>query len=101
MDFDPRSSRKLRRMLLAAWAVVIVSWLGLAVLVALSIIWPANQVPHVLLGVWLCAIVAQVVWPGKFSRTYDRLPERILVAPAALIGSMFMAGRRVGRALGL
>lgn len=36
------------------------SWLGLAALVILSFLWPANQVPHVLLGVGLCAIVARL-----------------------------------------
>lgn len=55
---NQRTARAVVRMLLAAWAVVVVSWLGFATLVALSILWPGNRVPHVLLGLWLCAIVA-------------------------------------------
>jgi hypothetical protein len=67
-------------MLLAAWAVAIVSWLGLAVLVALSIIWPANQLPHVLLGVWLCAIVAWPVTTVTFA-VEGRLAAECLIEP--------------------
>jgi hypothetical protein len=97
---EPKLGRALSWMLLAGWAVVMVSWAGLALLVALSIVWPANQVPHLLLGVCLCAIVAQCTWPSRFTQSYD-LPGRILFAPAALPSSLVRAGRRVLRALGM
>jgi hypothetical protein len=100
VPLSPKQGRAVSRMLLAGWAAVMVSWMGLAALVALSILWPANQVPHVLLGVYLCAIVAQCTWPSRFTQSCD-LPWRIVFAPAALPNSLFRAGRRVLRALGL
>jgi hypothetical protein len=95
---NAKVGRSLSRILLAFSAAVIASWLGLAALVALSILWPANQVPHVLLGAWLSAIVAQQVWPGgRFRNRGLRLPAQILLAPP---GPMFHAGHRIWRALG-
>jgi hypothetical protein len=48
--------RAIARMILAAFAGIVVGWLSVAALVVLSILWPANQVPHVMLGIWLCVI---------------------------------------------
>jgi apolipoprotein N-acyltransferase len=94
----PQQGRSIARMLLAVWAGMVVSWLGLAALVALSMLWPANQVPHVLLGVWLCAIVALQVWPGERFRRRDLgLPMQIFYAP---LDPILLLGHRTWRALG-
>lgn len=96
---NQRTARAVVRLLLAVWAVVVVSWLGVAALVALSILWPANQVPHVLLGLWLCMIVAQLVRPQQsFRHDDDGLPLRILFAPMAVLGPVVWVARRVRRA---
>jgi hypothetical protein len=93
-----KAGRSLSRILLAFWAGMIASWLGVAALVALSILWPANQVPHVLLGLWACAVAAQQVWPGGRFRNRDlSLPIQILFAP---LGPMLQVGHRIWRALG-
>jgi hypothetical protein len=87
----------MRWVLLAVLAGVVVPWLGLAALVALSILWPANQVPHVLLGVWLCVAVAYLVvplLPGRGLGPTDNWPKRIAYAP--LVGPVLwvaLAGR--------
>jgi predicted membrane protein len=59
--WNDQASRAVTRVLLVVGTGIVVSWLGLAALVTLSVLWPANQVPHVLLGVWLCVIVATLV----------------------------------------
>ena len=83
---------------MAVWAGMVVSWLGMMALVALSILWPANQVPHVLLGVWLCAILALQAWPGgRFRRRGLSLPMRIFFAP---FDPLLLAGHWIRTALG-
>ena len=90
---DARTGRSIQRMLLTAWAVVIVSWLALAALAALSILWPANPVPQVLLGLSVCAVVARVAWPGQPGRARGRVFWRILFAPRDLLLSVAGAVR--------
>jgi hypothetical protein len=97
MMWDQKASRALSQVLLGVWTGISMSWLGLAALVILSFLWPANQVPHVLLGVWLCAIVARLVWPG-LERGELSLSWQILFAP---FDPIFQAGGWVRRALGL
>jgi hypothetical protein len=64
MTWSPEHSRALGRIVLAMFAGIVVSWLGLAALLALTIIfWPTNQVALVLLGVWLCASL--LAWCGQ------------------------------------
>jgi apolipoprotein N-acyltransferase len=93
----PEQGRSIARMLLAVWGGMVVSWLGVAALVVLSILWPANQVPHVLLSVWLCAIVALQAWPGgRFRRRDVGLPLQIFCAP---FDPMLLAGHRIWSAL--
>jgi hypothetical protein len=80
-------------------AGIVVSWLAVLTLVALSFLWPANQVPQVLLGVWLCVITAYLLTPvlpgGGFSPS-DSWPRRIAYAP--LVGPVFWLGPKLRRA---
>jgi hypothetical protein len=85
----------LARLLLAVLAGVVVGWLGVAALLAVSIVWPTNQVPHVLLGIWLCLIAAGLVLPGRPGPS-DNWPKRIAYAP--LVGLVFWVGLRVQKA---
>jgi hypothetical protein len=97
--WSPEHSRSLGRIVLAMFAGIVVSWLGLAALVALSIIlWPAPSVPLVLLGVWLCAIVAGLLWPGGRLWRDQSLFGQILLAPLDPIARV---GGRIWKALGL
>ncbi len=80
------------------FAGIIVSWIALLTLVALSFLWPANQVPHVLLGVWLCVITVYLLKPvlpgGEFSSS-DSWPKRIAFAP--LVGPVIWIGLKLRR----
>lgn len=97
--WTPEHSRAIGRIVLAMFAGIVVSWLGLAALVVLSIIlWPTNQVALVLLGVWLCAIVACLVWPGGRVWRQESLPMQILLAP---LDPRARVGGRIWTALGL
>jgi len=84
----PKQGRSLAWMLLGAWAVTVLSWLGVAALVTLSVLWPANQVPHVLLAVWLCAIAGRVIWLARRPGLHEDWPVRILFAPLGLVISL-------------
>jgi hypothetical protein len=92
-----RNARAISWILLAVLAGIVAPWLGLAALVALSMLWPANQVPHVLLGIWLCVTAAYLVLPllpGKELGPNDNWPKRIAYAP--LVGPILwvaLAGR--------
>lgn len=98
MMWNEEASRAVTLVLLVAGTAIVVSWLGLAALVTLSVLWPANQVPHVLLGVWLCAIVARLLWV-RLSRGHDASWFwQILLAP---IDPIFQAGAWIWRGLGL
>lgn len=89
-----RTADAIRWILLAVLAGIVVPWLGLATLVALSILWPANQVPHVLLGIWLCVTTAYLVLPllpGRGLGPSDNWPKRIAYAP--LLGPVLWVAR--------
>ncbi len=65
-------------------AGIAVSWLAVLALIVLSIVWPDNQVPHVLLGAWLCVIAAYLAPPllrGRRLGPTDNWPKRIAYAP--------------------
>ena len=81
---DRQGARALGRILVAVLIAIVGSWLTVVALVALSFLWPANQVLHVLLGVWLCVIavyLALPVLPGRQLRSTDNWPKRIAYAP--------------------
>jgi hypothetical protein len=99
MMWGPEQSRALGRIVLAGLSGIVVSWLGLAALVAVTIIlWPGGLVPLELLGVWLCAIVACLVWPSGRLWQDQRLRTLILMAPLDPIARI---GGWIWRALGL
>ena len=99
MMWGPQQSRALGRVVLAGLSGIVVSWLGLAALVALTIIlWPGGLVPLVLLGVWVCAIVACLVWPSGRRWRDQSLRTLILMAP---LDPVARGGGWIWRALGL
>jgi hypothetical protein len=57
-------ARSFSRLLIAILAGWLVSWLGVAALVALSVALPHNPVPRVLLGVWAVLAAASLAIPG-------------------------------------
>jgi zinc transporter ZupT len=95
---DRSNARSLRRLLTLVFTGIVVSWLGMLTLVALSFLWPANQVPHVLLGVWLGVITAYLlkpVLPGAEFSPSDSWPRRIAFAP--LVGPVAWIGLKLRR----
>lgn len=54
------SARSLRRIFLALVAGLVVSWGSVVALVTLSVLWPRNPVPRILVAVWLLAAAASV-----------------------------------------
>jgi hypothetical protein len=92
---DRPNARALGRLFMVVFAGIVVSWLAVLTLAALSFLWPANQVPHVLLGVWLCVITVYLltpVLPGGFSPS-DSWPKRIAFAP--LVGPVVWLGLKL------
>jgi hypothetical protein len=65
---DRRNGKIIARMILAALAGIVVGWPAVAALVVLSILWPANQIPDVMLGIWLCVIAAYLGLAIRHSR---------------------------------
>jgi hypothetical protein len=55
-------------MLIAAWAGLLVSWLDIAGLIALTVAWPRNPVPLVLLAAWAVLIAVTHALPGMSAR---------------------------------
>ena len=92
----PRHRRALARVALATLAGLVVSWAGVAVLVALSIAWPANHVPLVLLLIWLGAIACTVSLPGGWPRGDVGVVTRLVFAP---MGPLVRLGFAVWRAM--
>lgn len=96
---DRPTAQALRRLFVVVFAGIVVSWLAVLTLAALSFLWPANQVPHVLLGVWLCVITVYLLTPvlpgGGFSPS-DSWPKRIAFAP--LVGPVGWLGPKLRRA---
>jgi hypothetical protein len=68
MFFMTPAARSLVRYILALLACCLVSWLGVAALVTLGIIWPHNPVPWILLAVWGVLISVVLAIPGASFR---------------------------------
>jgi hypothetical protein len=62
--WGPEQGRSFRRLIVAILGGWLVSWLGVAALVALSVALPHNPVPLVLLVVWAVVAVASLAIPG-------------------------------------
>lgn len=72
VDFGPGHQRAFLRLFVALLAGLVVSWGGVAALITLSVLWPRNLVPPILLAVWVLSAVASVAmsgpderWPGR------------------------------------
>jgi hypothetical protein len=85
---NQQQGRAIARMILAAFAGIIVGWLAVAALVVLSILWPANQVPHVMLGIWLCVMAVYLGLAIRRSRDNKWLLQ---IAYAPLTGPVMWA----------
>jgi hypothetical protein len=64
VDFGPEHVRGLRRIALAILSGWLLSWLGVAALVTLSVVRPHNPIPRVLLVVWAGAVVLSLAIPN-------------------------------------
>jgi hypothetical protein len=88
---------KFARLVLTVCALILVGWLGAAALIAISIAWPANQVPHLLLGIWLGVITLGLAWPDWPDRNASwvlRVAYAPLVGPVTFVVRAVRQGRR-------
>jgi hypothetical protein len=80
--FGPEHGRGLRRLVIAALSGWLVSWLGVAVLITLSVAWPHNPIPRVLLAAWAVLVAVSFVIPGaSLGAIRGRGPVVVLAAP--------------------
>ena len=61
--------RGIRRLTIAVLSGLLVSWLGVAALITLSIAWPRDPVPRILLGAWAVLAAVSLVIPGASLKT--------------------------------
>jgi hypothetical protein len=61
---DPGGGRALRRIVIALFSGWLVSWLGVAALITLSVAWPHNPIPRVLLVAWAVLAAVSFAIPG-------------------------------------
>jgi len=64
VTFGPTNARIIRRLMVAAVSGLAASWLGVAALITLSIAWPHNPVPRVLLSAWAVLVAVSFAIPG-------------------------------------
>jgi hypothetical protein len=83
MHLDSGGGRAIRRLLIAAVTGWLVSWLAVGALITLSIAWPHNWVPRVLLVAWAVLAAVSLAIPGSKSSSLDRWLLLVLAAPAA------------------
>ena len=75
------ASEGLARILIAVFLGLLVSWLGVAALITLVILWPHNPVPLILLVAWAVLVLVLLVNPGSSGRTIRaESPALILMA---------------------
>jgi hypothetical protein len=80
--FGPSHARSIRRIAIAVVSGLLVSWLGVAALIALSVAWPHNPVPRVLLAVWgVLAAVSFATWGSPFKAFRGRGLVLVLAVP--------------------
>jgi hypothetical protein len=80
--FGPEHARGIRRLVIAVLSGWLVSWLGVAALITLSVTWPHNPIPRVLLVVWAVLAAVSFAIPGVSLRAIrPRGPVLVLAVP--------------------
>jgi len=97
MMWDSSAARSLQRIFLALLAGWLVTWGGIAALTALTVLWPHNHVPQILLAAWVLAAVAAVAasWADERKPNGRGHGFLLLVAP---LHPLLRAGLAVHRA---
>jgi uncharacterized membrane protein YqjE len=80
---DRTNARALQRVFLALLAGIAVSWAGVVALMALSVLWPRNHIPQILLATWVLAAVASVAmaWPQDEKQAGPSKGALLVLAP--------------------
>jgi hypothetical protein len=76
----PQHRATLGRLALAIVSGLLLSWLGVAALITLSLAWPHNPVPRALLVVWAVLAAASFAIPGAFRGKTGGGPLVLLLA---------------------
>jgi hypothetical protein len=79
--FGPEGGRGIHRLMIAILFGLLVSWLGVAALITLSVTWPHNPIPLVLLVVWAVLAAVSFAIPGALRAILGRGPALVLVVP--------------------
>jgi hypothetical protein len=78
----PGHARSIRRLAIAVLSGLLISWLGVAALITLSVAWPHNPVPRILLVVWAALAAVSIAIPGAFRRKICGMgPVLVLAVP--------------------
>lgn len=86
MGFSRQQQRALLYIGLAIYAAIMLSWAGIALLIALSILWPYNHALQIVLAAWVLAVLAALTVPGRGKLTGSGRRHRIrmlVVAPVS------------------
>jgi hypothetical protein len=80
---DPTTARALQRMFLTLLAGIVISWAGVVALMTLSVLWPGNHIPQILLAVWVLAAAASVAmaWPQDERQAGPSKGALLVMAP--------------------
>lgn len=86
MHLKPEGGRAIRRLLIVVASGWLCSWFGVATLITLSVAWPHNPVPRVLLVAWAVLAAVALAIPGSPSPTRKRWLLLVLAVPFAPFG---------------
>jgi uncharacterized membrane protein len=80
---DRAGARALQRMFLPLLAGIVVSWAGVVALMTLSVLWPRNHIPQILLAAWVLAAIASVAmaWPQDEKQPGPTKGALLVMAP--------------------
>jgi hypothetical protein len=90
--FGPEHARRFSRLAIAILSGWLISWLGVVALITLSVAWPHNLIPRVLLAAWTVLAAASLAFPGASLRAIrGRGPVVVLAVPFVALARAALA----------
>jgi hypothetical protein len=78
--FGPTHAKGLRRIAVAVLSGLLVSWFGVGALIVLSLAWPHNPTPRLLLMAWIVLALGSLAIPGASVRFIRRRGLLVVMA---------------------